>query len=101
MLAMKIPTRLALAGALFAMAAGPPGSAFADEARDAVIAAYYSSNPRDDDFRRWRDNRDAWTDEDYLRWYTSRTLDFQTQPGVAAAFGVTGTGDSMPGFQVN
>jgi hypothetical protein len=80
--------------------AGLSSQARSEDRRDQVIAEYYAHNPHDADYYRWRKRRN-WTIEDYLRWFSTRTLYFQNQPGVAAAFGIDRAGKRTPGFVVN
>jgi hypothetical protein len=85
---------------MLVMAAGSNTQAEAVDKRDQIIAEYYAHNPRDADFYRWKAGP-KWTENEYMKWYSTRTLSFQSQPGISDIFGVDRTGNKMPGFVMN
>ena len=89
---------LVLAAVLATGLMGAP--ALADAKRDQIIEAFYTDHARDRDYWRWKENRRAWRDDDYSRWYRSRLRHFETDPRAINAFEPSPSADSIRGFQV-
>ena len=86
--------------AVMTVTAVAPAVAQGRNDRDRYVEDYYRSNPRDDDYRRWRDGR--WDSRDYQRWYDRHHRKQDNRDAAAAAIfglaaGALGAGAAQGG----
>jgi len=64
--------------------------AAADPGRDRYVEQYYGKHGRDDDYWKWKKNRNKWDDREYRSWYRDRhrDRDRDNNAGAAALFGL-------------
>ena len=62
--------------------------AAADPGRDRYVEQYYSKHGRDDDYWKWKKNRNRWDEREYRSWYRERHRDRDNDAAAAGLFGL-------------
>ncbi len=86
---MKKITSALLASAIVATSAVTFSvPAAADPGRDRYVEQYYNKHNRDDDYWRWKKNRNKWDEREYRSWYRERHRDRDNDAAAAGLFGL-------------
>lgn len=62
--------------------------ASADPGRDRYMEQYYNKHGRDDDYWKWKKNRNRWDEREYRSWYRDHHRDRDNNAAAAGLFGL-------------